>query len=252
MLEINKIYNIDCFEMLRQIEKKSVNLFLTDMPYGTTKNDWDKIPDLELLWEEFKRIGKENCAFVFTTFQPFTTDLINSNRDWFKYEWVWDKINKVSGHLNAKKQPLRMTENIVVFYAKQPVYNPQMVPGEPYIAVSSGSKSSNYNDQLDNVKTVNIGLYYPRNLIHIKGDERGTIGRLHPTQKPVALMEYLIKTYSNAGDLVCDPFMGIGTTGIACLRTGRNYIGSENKREYCDIFHQRMCDELKDKARRFF
>ena len=163
-----------------------------------------------------------------------------SNIKMFKYCWVWDKVNKFSGHLNAKKQPMRQTEDVVVFGTGSCIYNPQMFDGEPYKATSSGAKSQNYGQQTDKVTTVSDGKRYPRNLIAIKGDERGTIGRIHPTQKPVALFEYLIKTYTHEWDTVLDNCAGSGTTGIAARNTNRNYILIEKDEWYCDIIRKRL------------
>lgn len=230
MLLENTIHLGDCLELMKEIPDASVDMVLCDLPYGTTQNVWDSVLPLEKLWAEYRRVCRG--AIVLTASQPFTSHLIMSQLDIFKYAWVWNKVNKFSGHLNAKKQPLRITEDIAVFYMRPPTYNPIMEQGKPYTATSTGAKSSNYGKQTDNVKTVNEGLYYPKNLISIKGDERGTVGRIHPTQKPVALFEYLIKTYTNPGDLVLDNCAGSGTTAVACKQTGRRYLCIEKDRDY--------------------
>ena len=238
---MNKVYLGDCLEVMPELPDKSVDLILCDLPYGVTnRNTWDNIIPLDSLWGQYKRVIKDNGAIVLTSSQPFTSKLIISNLSWFKYTWVWDKVNKFSGHLNSKIQPLRVTEDICVFYNNQPTYNPIMLEGKPYTATSSGNKSSNFGEQIDNVKTVNTGWYYPKNLISIKGDMRGSEGRIHPTQKPVALFEYLIKTYTNEGDLVLDNCAGSGTTGVACQNLNRNYILIEKDPKYYEIILKRL------------
>ena len=222
-----KLMQGDCLEKMKEISDGLADMVFADPPYGVTRNKWDSVIPLELMWEQLKRIIKSDGAIIFLASQPFTTVLIASNMKMFKYCWVWNKINKWSGFLNAKKQPIRVAEDIVVFYNRQPTYNPQMIDGEPYVSVSSGRKSSNYGRQIDKVRTINKGEYYPRNLLSIEGDERGTVGRIYPTQKPIALMEYLIRTYTNKDEIVLDFCMGSGTTGVACTNTGRNFIGIE-------------------------
>lgn len=215
-------------------------MILCDLPYGTTQNKWDSIIPLSELWEQYRRVIKPNGVICLTCQIPFSITLGSSNLKLLKYEWIWDKVNRKTGHLDAKKRPLKVIENVLVFYDKSPTYNPQMVPGKPYTAVSSGRKSSNYGSQTDRVKTVNEGLHYPTNLIHIPADERGTAGRIHPTQKPVALFEYLIQTYTNLGELVLDNCCGSGTTGVACNNTGRNFILMDINEEYCRIAARRL------------
>jgi DNA modification methylase len=230
----------DCLEKMKDIESGSVDMVLTDPPYGTTACKWDSIIPLEPMWEQLKRVIKPNGAIVLFGSQPFTSALVMSNPKLFKYELVWDKVNKFSGHLNAKKQPMRQTERVCVFYMMQCTYNPQMIYGKPYKAISSGGKSQNYGKQSDNVKTVCNGERYPRDIIVIKGDERGTVGRIHPTQKPVALMEYLCSTYTNEGETVLDFTMGSGTTGMACKNLNRNFIGIEKDENYFKIAENRI------------
>lgn len=230
----------DCLEVMPTLAAGSVDLICADLPYGTTQNKWDSVIPLDRLWAEFWRVVKPTAAIVLTASQPFTSALVMSQAAYFKYAWVWDKVNKFSGHLNAKHQPLRVTEDVCVFYRQPPTYNPQMVPGAPYTATSRGRKSDNFGRQRDAVTTVNAGLYYPRNLISIEGDERGTAGRIHPTQKPVALFEYLIRTYSNPDDVVLDCTMGSGTTGVACVSTGRSFIGIERDPDYFAIAQKRI------------
>jgi DNA modification methylase len=226
----------DTLERMKDIPDGSVDMVMCDLPYGTTACKWDSVIPFEPLWEAYRRVCKKSTAIVLTASQPFTSALVMSNPKMFKYCWTWDKVNRVSGHLNAKKkQPMRIVEDVVVFYGDQPSYTPQMVQGKPYVAKSKGAKSSCYGAQTDGVTTLNDGNYYPRNLLSIPADERGTVGRIHPTQKPVALMEYLIKTYTNEGETVLDNTMGSGTTGVACINTGRSFIGIERDPKYFKI-----------------
>jgi len=239
MIELNKIYNEDCSETIKRMEDKSVDLVLTDMPYGITACKWDKVPDLEVLWKEFKRIGKDNCAYVFTASQPFTTDLINSNRKWFKYEWIWEKT-KPSNFQIAKYNPLKYHENILIFYNNKPIYN-QYNLKPCFIKSGRKNKGANlkqlkYSDK--NWITKETGF----NHSIIKISNPSGKGHLHPTQKPVALFEYLIKIYTNEGDLVYDGFMGSGTSAIAAINLKRNWIGSEISPEYCKIANKRIKD----------
>ena len=196
-LEINKIYNIDCLEGMKEIKDGSIDMILCDLPYGTTRNKWDSIIPLDKLWKQYERIIKPNGAIVLTAAQPFTSKLTISNLDNFKYSWVWSK-NQVSGFLNAKKQPLREHEDILVFYSKQCTYNPQMIKGKMQLK-NTGGKSDNYNDFV--AQPHYSDEYYPKTILNFPL-QRFKGG--HPTQKPVALFEYLIKTYTNEGDLVLD------------------------------------------------
>tara|TARA_R110000803_G_C11952115_1_gene317807 strand:- start:385 stop:1068 length:684 start_codon:yes stop_codon:yes gene_type:complete len=224
---------------MRDIPDGSVDMVLTDPPYGTTACKWDSVVPFEPMWEQLKRITKRNGATVLTAAQPFTSALVMSNPKAFKYAWVWDKVNRPTGHLNAKIMPLRQTEDVLVFYIKVPTYNPQMTQGKPYTA--TGSKNSdNYGHQVKSTTVCADGLRYPRELIAIKADERGTVGRVHPTQKPVALMEYLIRTYTNKGETVLDFTMGSGTTGVACKNLGRSFIGIEMDAGYFQIAKDRI------------
>ena len=232
----------DCLELMPLIADESIDMILCDLPYGTTRCKWDTIIPFDRLWNEYERIIKPNGAIVLTASQPFTSALIMSNTKEYKYNWVWDKVNKFSGHLNAKKQPLRITEDICIFYSQQPTYNPIMVKGEPYKATSKGGKSSSFGKQTDGVTTINEGWYYPKNIISIKGDERGTEGRIHPTQKPVELMEYLIKTYTNEGDIVLDNCMGSGTTILAAIKNNRIGIGIEKEKQYYNVAVRRASE----------
>ena len=234
-MEINKIYNEDCLEGMKGIADGSIDMILCDLPYGTTRNKWDTVIPFEPLWEQYRRVVKHNGAIVLTASQPFTSALVMSNPKMFKYDWCWRKP-KGTGQLNAKKQPMRDKEDICVFYASQCTYNPQMTSGKPYKNKAGKAKSSCYGDY-KNFNHDNDGKRYPKQVIEFGVVERGT---LHPTQKPVALFEYLIKTYTNPGELVLDNCMGSGTTAIACMNTGRNFIGFEMDKGYYDIACKRI------------
>lgn len=226
----------DCLERMKEIPDGSVDMVLTDPPYGTTACRWDSIIPLEPMWEQLKRVIKPNGAIVMTAAQPFTTTLIASNMKMFKYCWQWKKSN-LTNFLNAKKQPLRCFEDVVLFYEKQSTYNPQMVEtGNRKVSRRIGTKTSVYG-KADKETFYDSSSRYPTQLIEIPNR---TDGKLHPTQKPVALMEYLIKTYTNKGETVLDFTMGSGSTGVACVNTGRSFIGIELDQGYFDIAKQRI------------
>jgi site-specific DNA-methyltransferase (adenine-specific) len=235
---------------------KSVDMILCDLPYGTTACKWDTIIPFEPLWKEYKRIIKDNGAIVLTASQPFTSALVMSNPDMFKYEWIWKK-SRPSGMVLCKKQPMRNHENILVFYKNQSTYNPIMETREYFTEaskkmISNGLKTyRNTKDTIRNTdrtetKTINE-LRYPTTVKDFSSGSNQK-GKLHPTQKPVALFEYLIKTYTNEGDLVLDNCAGSGTTGIACLNTKRNFILIEKEEKYVDIATKRIAEECKMKV----
>ena len=199
------------------------------------KKNWEQSSKLGL-WSHYNRIIKDNGAIVLTSAQPFSTKLIESNKSIFKYCWIWEKPNG-TGHLNAKKQPLRSYEDICIFYKKQCTYNPQMEKGKPYRWNSTRGQSSSYREHAENDEINNKGIRYPKNVLKIK-QERG----LHPTQKPVELFNYLIKTYTNENDIVLDNCMGSGTTAISAIDTNRKFIGFENDKEngYFNMINERI------------
>jgi site-specific DNA-methyltransferase (adenine-specific) len=242
MIEINKIHQGDCLELMKDIPDKSTDMILCDLPYGTTACKWDTIIPFEPLWEQYKRIIKDNGAIVLTASQPFTSALVMSNIKMFKYEWIWRKT-KANGFMNVKKMPLKDIENICVFYRKNPTYNPQGLIN--FNKTIKNSKSKTIND--DYISGQNGGAIkkshyiqkftnYPRQVLDFGIEPKP----LHPTQKPVALFEYLIKTYTNEGDLVLDNCIGSGTTAIACINTHRKFIGIELIPEYCKIAIKRI------------
>lgn len=232
---------------MKEIPDGSIDMICADLPYGTTQNKWDSIIPLGPLWEQYKRLIKPNGAIVLNAAQPFTSVLVCSNLPWFKYDWIWRKP-KGTGHLNAKKQPMRDKEDILVFCQGQTVYNPQMTSGTPYkdkAGKDHDSKSSmtgSYGDYT-NYREVNTGFRYPKQVLEFGVVERGT---LHPTQKPVALIEYLIKTYTNEGDIVLDNVMGSGTTGKAAKNLGRNFVGIEKEPTYFEIAKNRINGEVQE------
>lgn len=310
-IKLNTIYNEDCLDTMKRMPDGFVDLVLTDPPYAITANRWDVALDLESLWREVKRIARDGAVFVFTASQPFTTDLINSNRKWFKYEWIWEKSN-FSNQMNAKHQPLKIHENIIVFYkgredlmvefgkyvkeqrrklglslkqvgelCNRPWYHRgghmffetgMSLPSKAeYLKLKDVLQLDNRFDEITIARTYNPQGVVPVNRItrqgvkvtdNIGGGVRATAYQqeftnypksiqkfpnetgLHPTQKPLTLMNYLVRTYSNQSDTVYDPFMGSGTTAKACKDLRRNYIGSEISKEYCEIAEKRLKQEV--------
>lgn len=223
---------------MKRIPDKSVDMILCDLPYGTTACKWDVVIPFEPLWEQYERIIKDNGAIVLTASQPFTTDLINSNRKIFRYCHVWDKKRSANPML-AKVQPLKVHEDIVIFYKYRPTYNPQMTKGvfrnkKSYYKGGNEDAFQYKNNDTDRFND----KYYPKSIIEISNASQA--GKEHPTQKPVALFEYLIKTYTNEGETVLDNCMGSGTTAIACINTNRNYIGFEKEEKYFKIIQERI------------
>ena len=235
----NKIYLGDCLELMsKHVEDKSIDMIFCDLPYGTTQNKWDSVIDLDKLWTEYNRVIKDNGAIVLFAAQPFTSVLIMSNPEMFKYDWVWQKP-KGTGHLNAKKQPMRDKEDVVVFYKKQCTYNPQMTEGKPYDGnARTGSKqqTSSYGKYTQK-RELNTGFRYPKQIQKFGVVERGT---LHPTEKPLEIIEYMIKTYTNEGDLILDNTCGSGTTGRGAKNLNRDYIMMEQEEKYYDVSCKRL------------
>lgn len=238
-MKINEIYLGDCLELMpKHVEDKSIDMIFCDLPYGTTQNKWDSVIPLDKLWSEYERVIKDNGAIVLFAAQPFTSALIMSNPKLFKYDWTWQKP-KGTGHLNAKRQPMRDKEDICVFYKKQCTYNPQMTKGEPYKEKSGWKGTEGYegygvDKRLGND---NNGVRYPKQVQQFGVVERDT---LHPTQKPLALIEYMIKTYTNEGDLILDNTCGSGTTGLGAKNLKRDYIMMEQDPKYYEIACKRV------------
>jgi site-specific DNA-methyltransferase (adenine-specific) len=236
----------DCLDRMKEIPDGSVDMVLTDPPYGTTACKWDSIIPLEPMWEQLKRVIKPNGAIVLFGAEPFSSSLRISNLKNYKYDWIWEKEQGL-GNLNAKKRPLVKTEQISVFYAKQPVYNAQMTQGKPYTIKRSKNNSEflGKNGTKDGYVTENDGGRYPVNILKFNRPLRD---RFHPTQKPVPLMEYLIKTYTNEGETVLDFTMGSGTTGVACVNTSRSFIGIELDEGYFETASKRIEDAKEKQA----
>lgn len=240
-MENIQLYNSDCLEVMKGIKDKSIDMILCDLPYGTTQNKWDSIINLQDLWEQYSRIIKDNGMICLTCTSPFTNTLINSKPKIFKYyDLVWDKVS-TTGFLNSKRQPLRRHEQILCVYKKQTTYNPIMeIRGVPR---NKGSYNKKRGDgdmcygKFENVESFN-NEYYPTSVIQVSNAVQK--GKVHPTQKPIELMEYLIKTYTNENELVLDNCMGSGTTGVACKNTNRKFIGIELDENYFNIAKKRI------------
>lgn len=226
----------DCLLRMQEIPDASIDMILCDLPYGTTACKWDTVIPFEPLWAEYKRIIKKNGAIVLFGSQPFTSALVMSNPNWFRYSLVWDK-KATTGFQTAKVMPLRRHEDIMVFYGAKPTYNPEMeIRGKP--RKKGGSKVDNgcYGD-LRSTESFN-NTYYPTSVLEFSNANK--VGLVHPTQKPVALCEYLIKTYTNEGECVLDNCIGSGTTGVACMNTNRKFIGIEMEDKYFEISKSRI------------
>lgn len=236
------LYCGDCLEVLPTLSNYSINCVLTDLPYGTSYCSWDSVLPMDKLWVEYKRLIIGTGAFVFTSIQPFTTMLIQSNMSWFKYEWVWNKEN-ASNFANSKKQPLKQHENIVVFSSGQSPYYPIKTPGKQNHkqgkSTVNASETRLINGRVDDDLS---GMKYPKSILNFP--KHSSQCGLHPTQKPIDLMSYLVMTYTLEDEVVLDNAMGSGTTGVSCLRTRRKFIGIDNNQEYFDIACKRLEDEL--------
>ena len=234
-------------EGMKRIPDGSVDCIICDLPYGTTRNAWDSVIPLDELWVQYKRIIKERGAIVLFSQMPFTAILASSNLEMLKYEWIWEKAMP-TGFLNSNHAPLKAHENILVFskHAAAPkgagkidpmIYNPQFLKGKPYFSKALGIGLRDNYGKFKNIPTHNNGdKYYPRDIIQFSHDK----DKFHPTQKPVSLLKYLVLTYSNKGDTILDNCMGSGTTALACIDTGRNFIGFEKEKKYFDIAMKRI------------
>ena len=225
------LFNADCMDILPLIPDKSVQLILADLPYGTTRAKWDSVLDLNKLWIEYERIMTDNCAVVLFGSQPFTSDLIYSNKKLFKYSLVWNKKMKV-GMMNCKRMPLRQHEDICVFYRKQPTYNPQMTKGKMRNKKIQPTKDFEVYGQITPIDNIN-DLYYPSSILEFTNANQKI--KTHTTQKPLDLIKYLIKTYSNENDMVLDNTMGVGTTCLGAKELNRIFIGIEKDVKYYEL-----------------
>lgn len=228
------LYNDDCLEVMKHLPDKSIDLILADLPFGTTRNQWDLVLPFDKLWKQYKRLLKVGGVVALFGDEPFSSSLRLSNSKWYRYDWYWIK-NRGSGFLNAKRMPLKAVENISIFYPKLPLYNPQMLSGKPYKA-KNDTKSNNWGSYKTGWVTDNKGTRYPVNAIHFNKLAK----TVHPTQKPVDLLEYLIKTYTNEGMTVLDNTMGSGSTGVAAKLLNRNFIGIEKDKKYFEIAKERI------------
>jgi len=244
---IDKVIQGDCLEVMPMIPDKSIDMILCDLPYGTTACKWDTIIPFEPLWENYKRVIKDNGAIVLTASQPFTTILISSNMKMFKYCWTWKK-NFPTGISLSKYQPMRVIEDICVFSNGKTIFNKQMIDCSPSVrkAWKDGEVMSLPSQIKGSKEHASSGAKHivrykvnPINFLDIPAVNRST-GTLHPTQKPVSLFEYLIKTYTNEGDLVLDNCLGSGTTAVACKNLNRHFIGIEKEEKYCEIARERL------------
>lgn len=229
-----EIYNDDCLNIMGGMEDSSVDLILTDPPYGSTRNKWDGSISFDPLWRQYNRIIKDDGVILVFGDEPFSSLVRTSNLKSYRYDWIWKKESG-TGFLNSKKMPLKIFENIMVFYKRLPLYNPQMRDGFKAYMVKQSSGSGNYGDY-KRVTTTSSGERYPINILNFSRDRE----RYHPAQKPVALLEYLIKTYTDPGMVVLDSFMGSGSTGVATINTDRNFIGIELDEGYFSISKERL------------
>lgn len=237
-----ELYNGDCIDIMKDIPSGSVDMVLCDLPYGTTQNKWDAVIPFDLLWEQYNRVAKVSAAIVLFAQGVFYADLVHSNRNNFRYDLVWDKMLK-GGFLNAKVMPMRIHEQIAVFYRKKPVYNPQKTKGKPNhtkgtAIFTKGETNNNYGKYNPVDIDVNDDMKYPSTILSFQKPHPSV--SVHPTQKPVELLEYLIRTFTNEGDTVLDNTMGSGSTGVACVNTNRNFIGIEKDTNYFEIAKKRI------------
>lgn len=231
------LHHGDCLDILPTLEAGSVDMVLADPPYGQTACAWDSVIDLPSMWQELKRVIKPNGAIVLFGSDPFTSVLITGNLSMFKYRWVWEK-SFGTNFLNVTKQPLRTHEDVVVFYDLQPTFNPQMSPVAPRTIRRRNGGDTTVYGKFDRFSTSNSGLGYPRSVLYFsKANINGTF---HPTQKPIALLQYLIRTYTQKEDTVLDFCMGSGSTGVACIEERRSFIGIEKDAGYFEIAQKRI------------
>jgi len=236
-----KIIGGDCLELMKDIPDMYFDMVLCDPPFGTTRNKWDSVIDLERMWEQYNRIVKLNGAIVLFAQTPFDKVLGMSNINNLRYEWIWEKTT-ATGHLNAKKMPMKAHENILVFYRELPTYHPQKTQGHTPVHnyTKHQDDGSNYGKTQIGVSGGGSTERYPRSVLLFPTDKQKQ--SFHPTQKPVALLEYLIRTYTNEGDMVLDNTAGSGSTGVACINTNRRFVGMEKDRHYCEVALQRMTE----------
>jgi len=233
--------NADCFDVFPFIEDKSIDAIICDLPYGTTACKWDSVLPFEKLWEHYNRVIKDNGVIILFGREPFSSKVRLSNEDNYRYDWIWEK-SKATNFLFAKQMPLIAHEDIMIFYKKLPTYNPQKTKGKPY---NKGFEKRNEIEAVGKIGNGNLiinesGDRNPRSVIYFRTAE--SEGKLHPTQKPIELIEYLVKTYTNEGDMVLDNTMGSGTTNLACIKLNRKSIGIEKEKQYYDVAVRRASE----------
>lgn len=239
------LYLGDCLNVMKDLQTDPVALFFSDLPYGVTRREWDKIISLPDMWQAFEPIAKSSAKFVFTATQPFVTDLINSKRSYFKYDLIWDKT-RTTGFLNANRMPLRRHEHLLIFHRSSGTYNPQKVQGKPWVKLGRGPDLNYGNVASNDHRRESDGLRHPTSILSVPS---GNAGSQHPTQKPVALLEWLIKTYTKDGDTILDPCAGSGTTAIAAMNVGnRKVICIEKDTVYFEVMSKRVA-EYREKLR---
>lgn len=234
-----QLYQGDCLELMKEIPDESIDMILCDLPYGTTCNEWDKKIDLSALFQQYHRIIKEHGAIALFSQMPFSADLVNADRRHFRYEWIWQK-SQGTGHLNANRMPLKIHESILIFYEKLPTYNPQKTAGKPYSRWLCEKYSTNYGKYTAFHSHSDDGSRYPVDVVKFPQCNCSKEKPVHPTQKPVPLLEYLIRAYTNEGETVLDNCMGSGSTGVACVNTNRDFIGIELEENYFKIAKERI------------
>jgi DNA modification methylase len=239
------LMNGDCLELMKSIPDNSVDLILCDLPYGTTACKWDIVIPFEKLWEQYLRIAKNSTPIVLFGSEPFSSHLRLSNPGIFKYDWIWEKGN-ATGHLNAKKQPMKAHETISVFYRQQAGYHPIKTIGHELKTATRVDYNTEVYNKQTKVTHYSSTERYPRSVLKFSSDKQ--MSKFHPTQKPLALLEYLIKTYTNEGQLVLDNTMGSGSTGVACVNSNRKFIGMEKDKKYFEIAKKRIEDAQRSKA----
>lgn len=246
MIDINLMQG-DCLERMKEIPDGSVDMVLCDLPYGVTQCEWDEIIPFEPLWAQYHRVCKKSAAIVLFSQLPFMIDLICSNRKEFRYEWIYEKSISV-GFLNANNSPLKKHENILVFYQKLPTYNPQFSFGKKPYSKFCGDTNIVYNKRKRLTTVSSDGRRYPTDIVSFPCDasrfdsSKGKQKEHHPTKKPVALCEYLVRTYTNENEVVLDNCMGSGTTGVACVNAKRKFIGIEKEQKYFEVAQKRIKD----------
>lgn len=241
---VNQIFNEDCLLGMHRIPDKSIDMILCDLPYGTTQCKWDSVIPLDALWRAYERVITDNGVIVLTASQPFSALLVASNLKNYKYSWIWEK-SKATGYLNAKKRPLCAHEDILVFSKKAPCYFPQMTEGTPYSKGTALRPTAVYGAQKETTVENKDGLRYPRTVQYFKtAESEGKVW--HPTQKPIALFEYLVRTYTREGEVVLDTCMGAGTTALACIKTDRKFVGFELDAKFAEVCQVRIREYLPD------